>query len=58
VRSWGEEVMAAALIDRLLHQRQVLSIEGNSYRMRHHAELWHLRLRDCLRLVSPEQGRT
>ncbi len=37
----GDEVMAAALIDRLLHHCHILSIRGNSYRMRHHTELWH-----------------
>lgn len=31
---FGDEVMAAALIDRLLHHCYVLSIRGNSYRMR------------------------
>jgi DNA replication protein DnaC len=41
--SWGEifgdEVMAAALIDRLVHHCHIVNIRGNSYRMRHHAEL-------------------
>jgi len=35
----GDEVMAAALIDRLLHHCHVVNIRGNSYRMRHHADL-------------------
>ena len=35
----GDEVMAAALIDRLLHHCHIVNIRGNSYRMRHHAEL-------------------
>ena len=35
----GDEVMAAALIDRLLHHCHLVNIRGNSYRMRHHAEL-------------------
>jgi DNA replication protein DnaC len=42
--SWGEifgdDVMAAALIDRLLHHCHIVNIRGNSYRMRHHNELW------------------
>ncbi len=33
---FGDEVMAAALIDRVLH---LVNIKGNSYRMREHAEL-------------------
>lgn len=37
---FGDEVMAAALIDRLLHHCHIVSIRGNSYRIRHHRELW------------------
>jgi len=40
----GDEVMAAALIDRLMHHCHVVNIRGNSYRMREHADL-HLALR-------------
>ncbi len=40
---WGEilhdEVMAAALLDRLLHRCHLVNIRGNSYRMRRHMEL-------------------
>jgi DNA replication protein DnaC len=36
----GDEVMAAALIDRLLHHCHIVNIRGNSYRMRQHHELW------------------
>ena len=40
---WGEilhdEVMAAALLDRLLHRCHIVNIRGNSFRMRSHAEL-------------------
>jgi DNA replication protein DnaC len=36
----GDEVMAAALIDRILHHCHVVNIRGNSYRMREHTELW------------------
>ena len=35
----GDEVMAAALIDRLLHHCHIVNIRGNSYRMRHHQDL-------------------
>jgi DNA replication protein DnaC len=35
----GDEVMAAALIDRLLHHCHIVNIRGNSYRMRYHTEL-------------------
>jgi DNA replication protein DnaC len=42
---WGEifsdEVMAAALIDRLVHHCHIVTIRGNSYRMRQHTDLWH-----------------
>ncbi len=36
----GDEVMAAALIDRMLHHCHIVNIRGNSYRMRQHTELW------------------
>ena len=35
----GDDVMAAALIDRLLHHCHIVNIRGNSYRMREHQEL-------------------
>jgi len=35
----GDEVMAAALIDRLVHHCHIVNIRGNSYRMRNHSEL-------------------
>lgn len=42
-KDWGEifgdNVIAAALLDRLLHHAIVVEIEGNSYRLREHAEL-------------------
>ena len=37
---FGDEVMAAALIDRLLHHCHIVNIRGNSFRMRQHAELY------------------
>ena len=36
---FGDETMAAALIDRLLHHCHIVNIRGNSYRMRHHADV-------------------
>ena len=37
---FGDDVMAAALIDRLLHHCHIVNIRGNSYRMRGHKDLW------------------
>jgi DNA replication protein DnaC len=37
---FGDDVMAGALIDRLLHHCHIVNIRGNSYRMRQHNELW------------------
>ena len=49
VEEWGailgDEVMAAARIDRLLHHCHGVTIRGNSYRMREHPDL--------LRAISP-----
>lgn len=44
---FGDAVVATALLDRLLHHAIVLPIEGNSYRLREHADLIpeHLRRR-------------
>jgi DNA replication protein DnaC len=46
----GDAVVAAALLDRLLHHAVVIPIEGNSYRLREHAALLpeHLRSRSPL----------
>jgi hypothetical protein len=42
--AWGEilgaEFIAADLIDRILHHCHIVNIRGNSYRMRHHIEVW------------------
>ena len=37
---FGDDVMASALIDRLLHHCHIVNIRGNSYRMRNHRNLW------------------
>jgi len=53
----GDDVMAAALLDRLVHHCHLVTIRGNTYRMRQHTELWqslhaaHDGGRDVLRLV-------
>lgn len=44
---FGDSVVAAALLDRLLHYAIVVQIEGSSYRLREHADL----LPDHLRTV-------
>jgi hypothetical protein len=42
-QEWGEvfadNVVVAALLDRLLHHAVVIQIDGNSYRLREHAAL-------------------
>ena len=45
--------MAPALIDRLVHHCHLVTIRGNSYRMRQHSELWQTlhTAHDALRLV-------
>jgi DNA replication protein DnaC len=48
VGSWGEifddTVVAAAMLDRLLHKATVVTIQGDSYRLRaHQARAQHLR---------------
>jgi DNA replication protein DnaC len=48
---FGDEVMAAALIDRLLHHCHIVNIRGNSYRMRAHSDLWR-----SLQIPSEQDG--
>jgi hypothetical protein len=45
--------MAAALIDRLVHHCHIVTIRGNSYRMRQHTELWQ-----ALHTHDPEPAAT
>jgi DNA replication protein DnaC len=55
---FGDEVMAAALIDRLLHHCHIVNIRGNSYRLRKHSELWQgLYTPDQEEDLSPKQKR-
>ena len=52
----GDEVMAAALIDRLMHHCHVVNIRGNSYRMRAHTDLWQsLQAADDPREINPSR---
>lgn len=44
--------MATALLDRLLHHAVVIPIEGNSYRLREHANLLPEHLRNRVALQS------
>lgn len=52
---FGDVVVASALLDRLLHHAIVIVIEGNSYRLREHAELVPEPLRNAARRLSPPQ---
>ncbi|MBK6780621.1 MAG: ATP-binding protein [Gemmatimonadetes bacterium] len=36
---FGDDVMAAALVDRLVHHCHIVNIRGNSYRLRQHRDL-------------------
>ena len=53
----GDEVMAAALIDRILHHCHLVNIRGNSYRMREHSELWQSLAGDPERTSSRRRQR-
>jgi DNA replication protein DnaC len=55
---FGDSVVAAALLDRLLHHAIVVPIEGSSYRLREHAELIpeHLRNRPTPQFQPPTEA--
>jgi DNA replication protein DnaC len=53
---FGDEVMAAALIDRLVHHCHIVNIRGNSYRMRQHRELAG-RLNSATGRPAPDRSR-
>jgi hypothetical protein len=38
---FGDEVVAAAIIDRLVHDAEILSLKGDSYRLRDKASALH-----------------
>ena len=56
---FGDNVVAAALLDRLLHHAIVIEIAGNSYRLREHAKLVpeNLRLPPISAPVEPKKRR-
>jgi len=56
---FGDAVVAAALLDRLLHHAIVIEIAGNSYRLREHAKLVpeSLRLPPISALSEPKRRR-
>lgn len=43
---FGDDVMAAALVDRLVHHCHIVNIRGNSYRLRQHRDLARLLQQD------------
>ena len=49
----GDEVMAAALIDRLLHHCHIVNIRGNSYRMREHQDMLRSAVHEHREGVAP-----
>ena len=57
-RLLGDEVMAVALLDRLLHRCRIVNIHGNSYRLRRHADLSKAIQRGAARDVSPPGAST
>ncbi|MEZ0606783.1 MULTISPECIES: IS21-like element helper ATPase IstB [Paraburkholderia] len=50
---FGDSVVAAALLDRLLHHAIVVQIEGSSYRLREHADLLPDHLRNRSSSLNP-----
>ena len=55
---FGDDVMAGALIDRLLHHCHIVNIRGNSYRMRQHIELWNTLHSQAQEAETPAPTRT
>jgi DNA replication protein DnaC len=54
---FGDDVMASALIDRLVHHCHIVNIRGNSYRMRQHADLQRLLTPTASRPAPPARRR-
>ena len=53
---FGDDVMAAALVDRLVHHCHIVNIRGNSYRLRQHRDLARLLQQDgAARRTAPRQ---
>lgn len=55
---FGDRVIAAALLDRLLHHAVVIQIDGNSYRLREHAALMPENLKAAVAGKDKKPGRT
>jgi len=55
---FGDEVMAAALIDRLVHHCHIVNIRGNSYRLKNHAEPYNARRTPGARRATHDAGLT
>ena len=51
---FGDPVIASALLDRLLHHAIVFQIEGNSYRLREHADLFQAKALQNIRQQNSE----
>nr|WP_276204612.1 ATP-binding protein [Sphingomonas panacis] len=51
--TFGDPVVATALLDRLLHHAVVIQIEGASYRLRAHADLMPEHTRSHAPLAPP-----
>jgi DNA replication protein DnaC len=52
---FGDQVVATALLDRLLHHAIVIQIEGSSYRLRQHADLVSENVRARSNINAPAQ---
>ncbi|MGH7524654.1 MAG: IS21-like element helper ATPase IstB [Gemmatimonadales bacterium] len=56
---FGDDVMAAALVDRLVHHCHIVNIRGNSYRLRQHRDLARLLQQDgAVKRTAPRQEAT
>ena len=55
---FGDNVLAAALLDRLLHHAIVIEIEGSSYRLREHAHLMPQALNTTPRTPAPRRRKS
>lgn len=55
---FGDDVMAATPVDRLVHHCHIVNIRGNSYRLRQHRELAKLLQADTRPSAGPPRRRT
>ncbi len=51
--TFGDPVVATALLDRLLHHTVIVQIEGAGYRLRTHADLIHEHVRANAPITPP-----